>query len=82
MSWSSSTYWRTRWPRTPDLARAHGLSSRESELLSHLVTGRDTRDLARLMTLSEHTVQDHLKSSFTKASVHSRRTLLSRALGS
>jgi len=70
-------------PERADLfARAYGLSSRERELLGHLVTGRDTRDLARLMFLSAHTVQDHLKSIFTKTSVHSRRTLLSHALGS
>jgi DNA-binding CsgD family transcriptional regulator len=33
------------------------------------------------MFVSDHTVQDHLKSIFTKTSAHSRRTLLSRALG-
>lgn len=62
--------------------RAHGLSSRESELLDHLVQGRDTRDLAQLMFLSRHTVQDHLKSIFAKTSVHSRRALLARVVGS
>jgi DNA-binding CsgD family transcriptional regulator len=62
-------------------ARAFGLSARESELLSHLGTGADTRELARRMFLSEHTVQDHLKSIFAKTSAHNRRTLLSRALG-
>lgn len=62
-------------------ARAYGLSTREGELLGHLVTGSDTRDLARLMFLSHHTVQDHFKSIFAKTSVRSRRVLLSRALG-
>lgn len=62
-------------------ARAHGLSIRESELLGHLLAGSDTRDLARLMFLSQHTVQDHLKSIFAKTSVRNRRTLLSRVLG-
>ena len=62
-------------------ARAFGLSARESELLSHLATGADTRELAHRMFLSEHTVQDHLKSIFAKTSAHNRRTLLSRALG-
>jgi DNA-binding CsgD family transcriptional regulator len=62
-------------------ARAFGFSARESELLGHLVTGADTRELARLMFLSEHTIQDHLKSIFAKTSAHNRRTLLSRALG-
>ena len=62
-------------------ARAYGLSGRETELLDHLVRGSDTRDLARLMFLSPHTVQDHLKSIFAKTEVHSRRSLLARALG-
>jgi DNA-binding CsgD family transcriptional regulator len=33
------------------------------------------------MFLSEHTVQDYLKSIFAKTSVRSRRALLTRALG-
>ena len=62
-------------------ARAFGLSVRESELMSLLATGSDTRDIARRMALAEHTIQDHLKSIFAKTSSHNRRTLLSRALG-
>jgi DNA-binding CsgD family transcriptional regulator len=62
-------------------ARACGLSSREAELLDHLVTGAGTRDIARLMFLSEHTVQDHLKSIFAKTATRTRRTLLARVLG-
>ena len=62
-------------------ARAFGLSARETELLGLLVPGPDTRELGRQMFLSEHTVQDHLKSIFAKTAVRSRRTLLSRALG-
>jgi DNA-binding CsgD family transcriptional regulator len=61
--------------------RAFGLSAREIELLGHLVTGTDTRELARRMFLSQHTVQDHLKSIFSKTSTRNRRSLLSRALG-
>jgi DNA-binding CsgD family transcriptional regulator len=62
-------------------ARAFGFSTRETELVGHLLAGSDTRELGRRMFLSEHTVQDHLKSIFAKTSAHSRRTLLSRALG-
>ena len=62
-------------------ARAFGLTARERELLHHLASGNDTRDLARQMFVSEHTVQDHLKSIFAKTSARSRSTLLSRALG-
>ena len=61
--------------------RAFGLTAREIELLGHLATGNDTREVARRMYLSEHTVQDHLKSIFLKTSTRSRRALLSRALG-
>ena len=46
-------------------SRALALSTREQELLSLLATGSDTRAMARQMSLSEHTVQDHLKSIFT-----------------
>jgi DNA-binding CsgD family transcriptional regulator len=62
-------------------AAAHALTSREGELLKHLIRGVDTYQLARLMFLSQHTVQDHLKSIFAKTSVHNRRTLLARVLG-
>jgi cold shock CspA family protein/DNA-binding NarL/FixJ family response regulator len=44
--------------------RAFGFSSREAELLGHLMSGSDTREVAARMFLSEHTVQDHLKSVF------------------
>ncbi len=62
-------------------ARAFGLTPREGELLRLLATGMDTRELAARMHLSEHTVQDHLKAIFVKTSSHSRRALLSLALG-
>jgi DNA-binding CsgD family transcriptional regulator len=67
--------------RVSVFARACGLSRRETELLDHLVAGADTRDVARRMFVSENTVQDHLKSIFTKTGTRSRRLLLARALG-
>jgi DNA-binding CsgD family transcriptional regulator len=62
-------------------ARAIGLSARESQLLGLLAEGLDTKEVAGRMFLSEHTVQDHLKSIFAKAGTRSRRTVLSRAVG-
>jgi DNA-binding CsgD family transcriptional regulator len=62
-------------------ARACALSTRESELLTRLVSGADTREVAGQMFLSEHTVQDHLKSVFAKTQTRSRKALLARALG-
>lgn len=60
-------------------ARVCGLSPREAELLHQLGTGADTRHVARAMGVSEHTIQDHLKSIFAKTGTGSRAQLLSRA---
>lgn len=62
-------------------SRAFGLTAREHELLGLLATGSDTRAMARQMSLSEHTIQDYLKSIFTKTGARDRVTVLSRALG-
>ena len=67
--------------RTDLFSRAHGLSGREHEVLDLLAAGSDTRTMARQMSLSEHTIQDHLKAVFFKTGAHDRVTLLSRALG-
>jgi DNA-binding CsgD family transcriptional regulator len=53
--------------------RACGLSSRESELLGHVVAGAATRDIAQQMFVSEHAVHDHLKSIFTKTDTRTRK---------
>ena len=45
------------------------------------LAGAATRDIARLMFVTEHTVQDHLKSIFAKTATRTRRTLLARVLG-
>ncbi len=62
-------------------ARAFGLSPRESALLALLPTGADTRALAQQLYVSEHTIQDHLKSIFSKSRARTRQSLLARALG-
>jgi DNA-binding CsgD family transcriptional regulator len=62
-------------------ARAFALSARETQLLEHLATGSDTKALAEQLFLSQHTVQDHLKSIFAKTETRTRPGLLSRALG-
>lgn len=62
-------------------ARSHGLSGRETELLELLANGADTRTIAASLHVSEHTVQDHLKSVFAKTGTRNRRTLLARVTG-
>lgn len=62
-------------------ALAHGLSTREVELLGMLAGGSDTKLIAQRMFLSELTVQDHLKSIFAKSKTHNRRSLLAQIVG-
>ncbi|MGH3877772.1 MAG: LuxR C-terminal-related transcriptional regulator, partial [Actinophytocola sp.] len=62
-------------------ALAHALSRREREVLAELVTGADTRALARRLVVSEHTVNDHVKSVLAKTGTTTRQTLLSRIAG-
>lgn len=61
--------------------RAAALTPRETELLGRLAAGSDTRDIAARMFVSEHTVQDHLKTIFAKTGTRNRRTLLTRVTG-
>jgi DNA-binding CsgD family transcriptional regulator len=74
-------------PSTPGermdmFARAHGFSARESEVLSLLGIGLDTREIAGQLFLSEHTVNDHAKAALAKAGTRTRQVMLARATGS
>lgn len=62
-------------------ARTHGLTPREDQLLGLLMEGADTRSIAGALFLSQHTVQDHLKSIFAKTGARNRRTLVTRVAG-
>lgn len=61
--------------------RSVQLTARETELLELLAGGASTREIADRMFLSDHTVQDHLKSIFAKSGARSRRELLARVVG-
>jgi DNA-binding CsgD family transcriptional regulator len=60
------------------LAAASGLTAREREIVSYVLTGKSTRAIADQLTISPHTVQAHLTSVFTKTGLRSRRELISR----
>ena len=61
--------------------RVAGLTARETEVLDTVVAGPDSRQAARILAISEHTLQDHLKSIFAKTGAGSRRSLVARATG-
>ena len=62
-------------------ARLAGLTSRETDVLDTVIAGHDTRHAARILAISEHTLQDHLKSIFAKTHTDSRRLLIAHASG-
>ncbi len=67
--------------RTDLYGRASGLSARETEILDHLVSGRDSKAIAGDLVLSEHTVNDHVKAVLAKTGARTRQLVVSRALG-
>ncbi|WP_277211242.1 helix-turn-helix transcriptional regulator [Isoptericola croceus] len=67
--------------RVDMLARTHGLSPRETEVLNLLVSGADTKSIAATLFLSEHTVHDHVRSILTRTGFRTRQLLLAKTLG-
>jgi DNA-binding CsgD family transcriptional regulator len=63
------------------LARTYDLTRRERELVTLVLDGLATKQLAAALCISPHTVQDHLKTVFAKTRVRSRRELVSRLAG-
>ena len=63
---------------SPLLMSAYGLSEREQEVTRLVLQGNSTTEIASKLSLSTHTVQQHLKSVFDKTGVRSRRDLLGK----
>jgi DNA-binding NarL/FixJ family response regulator len=51
---------------------AHGLTSRELEVLRLVATGKSNREIASALVISEHTVARHVQNIFRKLDVTSR----------
>ena len=60
----------------PVIAMAYGLSQRECHITALCIQGRSTKEMARVMSLSVYTIQDHMKSIFDKTGVRSRGELV------
>jgi DNA-binding CsgD family transcriptional regulator len=63
---------------TPILLESYGLTEREIEIVSLLARGLATKEMAAELTLSSHTVRDHIKAIFEKTQVNSRGGLVAR----
>lgn len=64
--------------RIAALMEAYALTPRESQVLTQVVSGAPTSEIATRLALSPFTVQDHLKAVFTKTGVRSRRELVAQ----
>ena len=49
-----------------------GLSARELEVLKLIASRRSTQEMARLLTLSEHTIARHIANIYRKTGAHGR----------
>ncbi|HZA40742.1 MAG TPA: helix-turn-helix transcriptional regulator [Actinomycetota bacterium] len=63
---------------TPLLMAIYGLTTREQQVTQLVLKGRSTAELATVLRMSPHTVQQHLKSIFDRTGVHTRRELVGK----
>lgn len=59
----------------------HGLTPKERAVIDHVIEGLATRQIARCLGISPHTVNDHFKSIYRKIGVSARDELVARLLG-
>jgi DNA-binding CsgD family transcriptional regulator len=62
----------------PILLDSYGLSDRETDIVLLVCRGIGTKEIARELSISVHTVRDHLKAIFAKSHVNSRPELVAR----
>lgn len=67
-------YLRTRLPKVPD-GRPYGLTDRELQVISGVVSGRMNKQIASRLGIAEDTVKHHLSNIFDKTGVSTRTEL-------
>lgn len=67
-------------PRIKSAVARLGLTVRESEIVACIACGKDTRETAKTVGRSSHTVRTHVQKVFRKLSVNSRVELMSLVL--
>ena len=58
----------------------YGLTRREVEVLNHLVAGSSQKGIAKLLALSPHTVNTHIRNVYAKLHVTTRSSVVAKAL--
>ena len=58
----------------------YGLTTRESEILEHLVDGLTKKQIAEKLFLSFHTIDMHIRNIYSKLQVHSRSGAIAKAV--
>ena len=61
---------------TPSLAQLNALSPRELEVLHYVARSMSTIEIAKLLTRSPKTIENHINSIHTKLGTHSRSQLV------
>jgi DNA-binding NarL/FixJ family response regulator len=64
----------------PVVMSAYGLTEQERTISGLVFHGLSTRAISETLHITQHTVQDHLKSIFEKTGVRSRRELVATVL--
>ncbi len=63
------------------LLKLYGLTEREGDIITHIITGKSNKEIATLLFIEEGTVKNHLYNIFAKTNVKSRLALSSLVQG-
>ncbi|WP_058308966.1 helix-turn-helix transcriptional regulator [Gracilibacillus massiliensis] len=63
------------------LTKCYKWTAKESEIIRYLIKGDTTKEIAKQLSISPYTVQDHLKSIFFKTDINTRSKLISMVNG-